>query len=52
MTSIFLYNASGIFVSLINIVFVNYTVKKAIEYIYTKINSVYIVRHNKVIKLL
>jgi len=52
MTSIFLFNASGIFVSLMLIVIVNYIVKKIIVYINTKINSIYIARHNTVIRFL
>jgi hypothetical protein len=52
MTSIFLFDASGIFVSLMLIVILNYIVKKIIGYIYQKINSIYIARHNKVIRFL
>ncbi len=52
MTSIFLFDASGIFVSLMLIVIPNYIVKKIIGYIHSKINSIYIARHNKVIRFL
>jgi hypothetical protein len=52
MTSIFFFNASGIFASLSLIVILNYIVKKTVGYIYTKINPIYIVKHDKVIKLL